>query len=195
MQQALLYMHGFRSSPGSMKAAVFKDCCLAAGIRFCAPDLNLAPLAACRRLEESYEKLSRECSEVMLAGSSLGGFYCAWLAARTGARAALINPAVHPWDVVGRYLGEQTIYGTDRTICVSPAYEGELYALRTPVLPEPERVLLFLTTGDEVLDWHEAAALYGSSPSIVVDGGDHAVSNFAEHVPAVMNFLFAGGTH
>ena len=190
MLQALLYLHGFRSSPASVKAQIMRGHCARRGIAFEAPDLSAAPLEAAGRIERAYARLAAQHDAVAIAGSSLGGFYGAWLAQRTGARAALINPAVRPWTVVKNYLGEQTIYGSTRTILVTPDYEAELVALRTPAFDDPSRVLLVLATGDELLDWHEAAALYAGSPSIVIDGSDHGVSDFEEHAPAVMHFLF-----
>ncbi len=190
MTQALLYMHGFRSSPQSQKAQIIKELCSEAGIEFAAPDLNMPPAAAAEKLSGTFAELSRAHDKVALAGSSLGGFYCAWLAQQTAARAALLNPAVHPWEVVKNYLGEQTIYGTTRTIFVTPEYAAQLQALQTPSFTHPERVFLVLATGDEVLDWNEAAALYNQSPSMVINGGDHGLSGFAEQAPVVMNFLF-----
>lgn len=189
MRNALLYMHGFRSSPLSAKARIMSEHCRALGVAFSAPDLSLPPLKAAATLGDEYARLSAAHDRVVLAGSSLGGFYCAWLAERTHARAALLNPAVRPWNVVKNYLGEQTIYGTTRTIFVSEAYEEELLKLRTPSFEDPGRVLLVLATGDELLDWHEAAALYAESPSIVIDGGDHGLSDFEEHVGVVLRFL------
>ena len=52
-------------------------------------------------------------------------------------------------------------------------------------------MLLVLATGDELLDWREAAALYAASPSIVVDGSDHGMSDFEEHAEVVLRFLLA----
>lgn len=190
MTKALLYMHGFRSSPQSHKARIMQELCGKSGIDFTAPDLNMPPKDALDKLSCIFSELSKSHDEVALVGSSLGGFYCARLAQQTGARAALLNPAVQPWEVVKNYLGEQTIYGTTRTILVTPDYADQLQALQTPSFDDPGRVLLVLATGDEVLDWSEAAALYNQSPSLVINGGDHGLSGFAEQAPAVMRFLF-----
>ena len=191
MSDVLLYMHGFRSSPLSAKARILGEHCRAHGVAFSAPDLSVAPLAAVQRLQEEYERLASTGARVVLAGSSLGGFYCVWLAERTGARAALIFSAVSPWRVVKNYLGEQTIYGTTRTIYVSGSYESELLKLRTPAFDDPSLVLLVLATRDELLDRHEAAALYAASPSIVVDGSAHGMSDFEAHAEVVLRFLLA----
>ena len=185
---AVLYLHGFRSSPQSAKGRVLRAAAAERGLAFDAPDLNCDPFEAVERALSAYEQL-KPCGSVGVVGSSLGGFYAACVAKRTGSRAVLINPAVRPWLVVGQYLGEQTIYGTNRTVSVREDFADMLRELAAGDLPDPRRVMTLLATGDELLDWREAAVLYSHSPSIVIDGSDHQVSEFDEYVGRVCAFL------
>ena len=42
---------------------------------------------------------------------------------------------------------------------------------------------------DEVLDWQEMVARYPAAQQTLLEGGDHALSDFEDHLPAVAQFL------
>jgi predicted esterase YcpF (UPF0227 family) len=46
-----------------------------------------------------------------------------------------------------------------------------------------------IATGDEVLDWHEMQARYLGCRLRIVEGSDHALSDFEKHLPAILQFL------
>lgn len=177
--QTVLYLHGFLSGPGSKKACVLRDLCEAEGANYVAPDLNMSPEEAAALIWSEYEKAAA-VGAVAVAGASLGGFYAAWLAGRTGIRAALLNPAVEPWDIVKLYNGEYKSFTGDKIVRVTPDYA------------DPARVLMVLCTGDEVLDWRRAAKRFSDVQSIVIDGSDHRISCFEEYAVGVRDFLLAG---
>ena len=191
MTQTVLYLHGFLSGPGSKKACVLRDLCEAKGANFVAPDLNMSPEDAASLIWSEYEKAT-VVGEVAVAGASLGGFYAAWLAGRTGIRAALLNPAVEPWDIVKLYNGEYKSFTADKIVRVTPDYADQLRALDAAPFADPTRVLMVLCTGDEVLDWRRAATRFSDVQSIVIDGSDHRISCFEEYAAAVRDFLLAG---
>ena len=43
-------------------------------------------------------------------------------------------------------------------------------------------------TGDEVLDWREAAASYAGARAVIRDGGDHSLQGFADHLSRILDF-------
>jgi predicted esterase YcpF (UPF0227 family) len=53
---------------------------------------------------------------------------------------------------------------------------------------DPERYLLLLETGDEVLDWREAALKYAGARAAIREGGDHTLRSFPEHIPRILRF-------
>ena len=66
----------------------------------------------------------------------------------------------------------------------------ELRALAPPTeLTSPERYFAVIATGDEVLSWREMRERYAKCRLRVVEGSDHALSDFDEHLPAVLAFL------
>ena len=189
MIRTVIYLHGFLSSPDSAKGRILGRCVRGRGADFLAPDLNLHPRDAMRRVRGAAGGL--EPGSFAIAGSSLGGFYASVLAAETGCRAALVNPAVTPWDGVGERLGRQkTALGRD--IEVLPGDAGELREMDRGGAMEPERLLVMLTTGDEVLDWRRAFERHAAGYRWVIGGEDHTVSGFARWADALTDFLLSG---
>ena len=93
----LVYLHGFRSSSGSVKAVKTRDWMQACGAsaRLWQPDLPASPKAAIALVSQWLEdkrQLNPGCSFDFI-GSSLGGFYAGVLVERFGGRAVLLNPA------------------------------------------------------------------------------------------------------
>jgi predicted esterase YcpF (UPF0227 family) len=187
----LLYLHGFRSSPQSAKAR------LVAGrvalrhpalIWWC-PQLPPSPREAIDLVMRGIAAWPRESMAVI--GSSLGGFYATYVAAMTGCRAVLLNPAVDPARDLTRHIGDQTAWhDPQQHFYFRRRFIGELRALDAGALARPERIFAIIAKGDEVLDWREMSARYAGSRIRLVEGGDHALSDFeAEHLGAVMEFV------
>ena len=185
----LLYLHGFRSSPRSLKAQQVQAAMEARG---CAeelfiPTLPAAPRAAIALAEQLLAPHVRT-GNLTFIGSSLGGFYATWLAEKYGGRAVLLNPAIYPWDDLQQHLGKQTIYFSDEEMELLPQHLDDLRALDTPQLSWPERYLLLACTGDEVLDWRDMAAKYADAEQIIIQGGEHALSAFPDYLETVLTF-------
>ena len=49
--------------------------------------------------------------------------------------------------------------------------------------------MAIIAKGDEVLDWRGMAARYQQAQITLLEGGDHALSDFAAHLPSVAHFL------
>jgi hypothetical protein len=113
----ILYLHGFRSSPQSNKARLIRDAMAARGVldEFVCPQLPASPRAAAQLIEATARLVSAD--ELALIGSSLGGYYATWLAERIGCRAALLNPAIIPYEDLRDHLGTQPVYFSARTSC------------------------------------------------------------------------------
>ena len=126
-----------------------------------------------------------------VVGSSLGGFYATWVAERCGGPAVLLNPAVDPARDLAGYIGEQrSWHDPEEHFFFRPEYVDELKALTLPALTRPERYFAVIAKGDEVLDWREMHARYAAARVKLLEGGDHALSDFAsQHLPDVLKFL------
>jgi uncharacterized protein len=95
---ALLYLHGFLSSPSSFKAQQAQVWLAAKHpeIDYHCPQLSPYPAETQQLLEQLVQSLLPQ--PVYLMGSSLGGFWATGLAEKYNLRALLINPAVNPQD-------------------------------------------------------------------------------------------------
>jgi len=183
----LVYLHGFNSSPASHKAQLMKACLEGRGQGrfFACPALPDTPREAIGAIEAAIAGLDPRA--VTFLGSSLGGFYATYLAERLGCRAVLVNPAIAPHIGLEAYLGPQQNLHTGAPYVLTRAHlEGwrELALERI----DSERYLLLLETGDEVLDWREAARKYEGARTVIRDGGDHALQSFPEHVGRILAF-------
>ena len=106
----VVYLHGFASSPDSSKAAFFAERFAGHGVTFLCPDLNqpaFAALTVTRMLQQLDAQIcALPQADVVLIGSSLGGFVAVEAAARQVrnpthpiSRLILLAPAVElEWD-------------------------------------------------------------------------------------------------
>jgi predicted esterase YcpF (UPF0227 family) len=190
MATHLLYLHGFRSSPQSFKAQR-----LHAWLRQHRPDVHWW----CPQLPPS----PREALALMRAGtaawpagtaavlgSSLGGFYATVMAEATGWPAVLMNPAVDPARDLAGYIGELSAFHTpEERFYFRAEYIDELRAMTPASITRPERYLAIIAKGDELLDWREMTARYSGVRLRLLEGGDHALSDFDDHLPHILRFL------
>ena len=183
----IVYLHGFNSAPSSHKARTMGAWMEARGLaaQFVCPALPHAPNEAIRLIETALARHAR--AQVTLVGSSLGGFYATWLAEKHGLRAVLINPAVRPSRGLAGFLGTQKNLYTGAEYQLTHEHLAQLHALEALRI-DPERYLLLLETGDEVLDWRESARRYEGARMAVRDGGDHTLKSFPEHLPRIAAF-------
>jgi uncharacterized protein len=188
----ILYLHGFRSSPQSFKSRLLAARLAQLGMAHSwrCPALPVAPLAAIALAEKTVSDALADSGpqEVTVIGSSLGGYYATWLAERYGWRAVLLNPATLPQNDLRQYLGEQPLWHGGGSIVVEPAHLDELRALAVPAITRPQRYYLIAATGDEVLDYRAMLAKYPGARTVLVDGGNHGLSDFALYMDAVLAF-------
>jgi predicted esterase YcpF (UPF0227 family) len=186
----LLYLHGFRSSPQSAKAQIMAQRvqALHPAVTWWCPQLPASPAQAMDLLLQGTADWPREQMAVM--GSSLGGFYAAWLSAHLSVSAVLINPAVHPSRDLARYIGEHPVWQDPaQSIFFEPAYVQELKVLESQRLQTQPATLALIAKGDEVLDWREMLARHEAGQVRLIEGSDHALSDFEDHLPQILEFL------
>jgi predicted esterase YcpF (UPF0227 family) len=189
----LLYLHGFRSSPTSAKARM-----TAAAIAHRYPSVTWFCPALPASPKQAMDGVLRATAEWPLAttavmGSSLGGFYATWLAERWGCKAVLLNPAVHPARDLAAHLGEQTLWhDPDQHFVFESAFLDELLAVEVAHISRPERYSAVIAKGDEVLDWQEMTGHYPGASVKLLPGGDHALSDYDQHLNELLDFLELG---
>lgn len=183
---AILYIHGFNSSPQSAKARQLGEHLARhhPDVRYAVPTLPNDPARAIAMLGQAIADLGNP----LLLGSSLGGCYATYLAERHRLRAALVNPAVRPWRLFAGYLGPQVNHYTGERWELTAAHVDALRALEVPSISRPQDFLVLLQTGDETLDWRDAADYYRDCSVLKQVGGSHGFDNFEDVLPLIYRF-------
>jgi len=186
----LLYLHGFRSSPQSLKAQKLTQ--LVAGqypdLHWWCPALPPSPQAAMAQLMTGVQAWPR--TGMAIIGSSLGGFYAHVMARQLGCPLVLLNPAVHPARDLAAHIGVHPAWhDPSQRIHFEAGFIEELRALQaTPATCTPP-CLAVIAQGDEVLDWREMRSAYGHDRVRLLEGSDHGLSDFDLHLPEILEFL------
>jgi predicted esterase YcpF (UPF0227 family) len=186
----LLYLHGFRSSPQSFKARLMQQRMreLGVGRAYACPMLDVSPARAIAQAEAAIAAARAGGQPVAIVGSSLGGYYARWLGERHGYPTVLLNPAVHPWRDLERYLGDQPLWHGGGSVTVERHHLQELLELRVDAITRPERYYLLAATGDEVLDYRDMLAAYPGAKVRLIEGSDHGIAEFADYMDEVLAF-------
>jgi len=185
----LLYLHGFNSSPQSLKAQLISQYmsdnhCLD---QLLCPQIPTVPEEARFFLEQLVEE-TLENSPLSFAGSSLGGYYATYLAEKYSGSAVLINPSAKPYETLSAHLGENKFYFDEGCWEFDESHIQQLKEMKVENITEPERYLILLQTGDEILDYREAELKYKNSQCIIEQGGDHAFAGFERYIAQIMQF-------
>lgn len=186
----LLYLHGFRSSPHSNKARIMADYVSAkhSKVRWWCPQLPPSPREAAALIAEGIASWPRQSMAVM--GSSLGGYYASWVAQLARCKSVMINPAVNPARDLEKYIGEQSSWhDPEDKFFFRPEYIEELRQLDTRAMTPAAPEMVLIAQGDEVLDWTEMSDRYPYALQLVQEGGDHALTDFAEYLERIDEFL------
>lgn len=189
----LLYLHGFRSSPQSIKArkmaAIVQN--QHTDVTWWCPQLPASPRQAMAALRSGVSAWPRQQMAIM--GSSLGGFYAAVLARELGCRVVLLNPAVYPARDLARHIGEHPAWhDPSQKIFFEATHIQELADLEAlaPIdSSQSPSSLAVIAKGDEVLDWREMQARHASGQVRLLEGSDHALSDFDAVLPEILEFL------
>lgn len=184
-----IYVHGFNSSPASIKAQLFgrylSDYQITADYEV--PELSHWPAQAMAQLSAIIE-VNRDRT-VLLIGSSLGGFYSTRLTERyDNVRTVLVNPAVRPYVLLEGWLGDNENLYTQEHYLLTHDHLQQLLDINCETIKDPSRYLLLVQTADETLDYREAVDKYPDSPQFVQSGGSHGFEHFQNLIPAILAF-------
>ena len=182
----IIYLHGLNSSPLSSKGVMLAEYCATHKINCAVPQLPHYPAQAVALINEMLPQEGKHT----LVGSSMGGYYAAWFCERRdNVRAVLVNPAVRLADKLESFVGqEQQMYHSSETYLFTQKHLDELRALEIPRITHPQKYLLLAQTGDEVLDYQEAADYFVGGRQIIEEGGDHSFIGFARHLPLIADW-------
>ncbi len=188
---AVLYIHGFLSSPKSQKAQLTRRWLEThyPDVKFFCPSLSSYPSVAKSMLDQLADRLESETLYVI--GSSLGGFWATYLVERKKAgKAVLVNPAVSPQvrftDLIGvplqSYYTEEVFNLTEKDLLDLENYDSK-------TISQPEKYWLMVQTGDQTLDYRLAVERYSKCKQLVEEDGSHTFDGFENWLPEIAKFF------
>lgn len=185
----LLYLHGFNSSPLSHKALLFQHYLQQRACQelLICPQIPEVPGEAMRFLEQLVERTLQE-HDLSFVGSSLGGYYATYFAEKYSGDAVLINPSVQPYETLKACLGENRFYYEDGSWDFDETHIQQLLAMDVAQLRDPKRYLVLLQTGDETLDYRQAAEKYKEAQCVIEAGGNHSFVGLERHMQDIIKF-------
>jgi uncharacterized protein len=130
-----------------------------------------------------------KADRLVVIGSSLGGFYANYLAEKYGCKAVVLNPAVRAARELAPHVGMMTAYDSEEPFDFRPEYIDELKALQVEAITLSDRYFLIAAKGDELLDWQEMVDFYPEAKHLVLEGSDHGIADYADHLPQVLEFF------
>ncbi len=194
MKKNILYIHGFNSSPLSVKAEQtriylakhFPD------VGFICPQLATTPAQAIIQLEQLIENDGAQ-TQWYLIGSSLGGYFASYLTAKYNCLTVLVNPAITPYELLHDYIGEQVNPYSQVVYQVTEEHMQQLKALEqiAPSIDSAQKnnFLVMVQTGDEVLNYQQAVEKYQHCRLVVQKGGDHSFIDFDKCLPTICDYF------
>ncbi len=188
----LVYLHGFRSSPNSTKAVMTGEAVRALSsvdhaYEWYCPQLLASPKESMAMIIKHIDQ--SKADRIVVIGSSLGGFYTNYLAEKYKCKGIVLNPAVYAARELEPHVGMMTAYDSEEPFDFKAEYIGELRALQVNQITNSERYFLIAAKGDELLDWKEMVAFYPGAKQLVLEGSDHGIADYANHLPAVIEFI------
>lgn len=186
--KALLYLHGFLSSPQSLKAQLtieyFKQ--YYPEVDIICPQLSNTPAQIKQQLVEIETQHKHRLIGVI--GSSLGGYFATYCAHLFKIPAVLINPAVYPYLLLANYLGEHTHPYTSEIFQITDEYNQLLKSFEVANVTNLS-IKAYIQTGDETLDYRQACQKFNADQICIIEGGDHAFQNYKRYLPEIADFL------
>lgn len=184
----IIYIHGFRSSGDSSKAALLKE--KYPDINVISPTFSANPIEVIEHLKRILAELS---GKTLLLGTSLGGFYSLYFAYCHGYTCCAINPAWQPQVTLKRKIGTHTRYDSEEIYDFRPEYIGILEELMEEIKagqPEKHQVNLYLSTDDEELSFDGIDSVFIVCNSKKwFDNSGHRFSRFPEIIDEIVSIL------
>ncbi|HHS99635.1 MAG TPA: hypothetical protein ENK73_02150 [Thiomicrospira sp.] len=137
-------------------------------------------------------------SNVVLMGSSMGGYYAQCLGQKYNIPYIMINPALHPEPIFRESIGAHTNPATGERFTINEGYISDLkkYDVETP---NPKiATLLLIDKDDEVIDVNYAISRYQAdlknknslnNRSVIYSGGDHRFVHMQQAWSEIKKFV------
>jgi len=190
MAKVVLSLHGFHSSPNSLKARQLAEHIKQhhPDITFLCPQLPCLPDQMWQLIESIFARHKEDTIGVV--GSSLGGYLATKIAEQYQSKVIIVNPAVTPYLLLQAYEGEQTHPYTGETYLIDNRFMENMKVLDVKKISAPQHCWVLLQQDDEVLDYQQALSKYQGCKISCETGGNHSFIGFDRYIADIITFLF-----
>lgn len=159
MNSSVFYIHGFGSGPDSRTGAELK---MFIPNLVCLTYDHTDPAGS---LDKMVSEIRAESAgnDVIIIGSSLGGWYTNEISKRVICDVVLYNPATAPWNSLGKYGVSSDVLKLYSAVTINSGI----------TISKTCRRHVILSVDDEVLDHRVALALYKDRSSVSMTTGGH----------------------
>ncbi len=185
----IIYIHGFSSSENSVKGQILKNY-FAGKEKVLTPGLPEEPNKTIKILEELIDNSKGE--NVMLIGSSLGGFYALAMHSKyENLKTVLINPALFPWEQLKPYVGMNISKSNGQSFEWKAEYLEQLRKQNDDIGDKKsDKIMLLLAKDDELIDYKNTMSLLGKTGELIVlENAGHQFSRFDEVLENIYEFF------
>jgi len=198
----VIYLHGFGSVGKTDKSESLRKMVMQRGDSFFAPDLPFDPIEAKKIVTDQISKSWSNYDQIVLVGTSLGGFLAHVIGEEFDIPYVVVNPAINPSEKFGLLLEDiksgavepPRNYKTKAMIDVNEQAVAEFSKLEKAWDKATARLVhLFIAEDDDVLDPVEAQTFYKFSAVRMIyrDGGHRFESHWREVVDYVSDILIS----
>ena len=178
----VMYIHGFNSAGYGNKINKLKEAFGDENV--IALTLPYNPAKAIKLLEFLVEAV-KEKDNLILVGTSLGGFYGLYLGAKYKIPSVLINPSTDPYNSLKNQVGKQINYKTNEEYEFSQKDLEDLkkfYFSEEDIKKAKPYILVYLDEKDELLDSKKTKEYFEKFGIYVkmYTGGDHRFQHMDE---------------
>lgn len=186
----ILYLHGFNSAFDAASSKVLQLTRLTGVSKVVGIDFPYHCEDVVAQLDAVVHRLNETNEEIVIAGTSLGGFFARYLADRHAKRLITINPSLEPWISLQRAIGvEQQNFKTGERYFIAEEWLECLRQLAVAQIQVP--ALTVISLDDEVLHFDASAIqrLNNESDVVTTCGGHRLEVLPAEVVAGIQEFL------
>jgi len=184
-----VYLHGFNSAydPTAEKVQMLQRLGTVSGVTYDTYDTY----------ENILDFLTRQIvysDDLVLVGTSLGGFWAAVLAKHLKVPSVIINPCHNPYELLQKYVNViNTNYYTSITDVLSfetvETYEEHQLVTDTETFHYTPVVLLDMA--DEVINSYETQSILSGFRTVVFEGGSHRFDHMQEALLPIQEYINA----
>lgn len=185
----ILYLHGLNSAGTAGKAIILQHAFEPLPV-LCPTYPAYSPHQAIEQLTQLMSEVSHP-EQMIIVGSSMGGFYGQYLARQFPIkRLMMINPALHPWQLLKDAVGPQQNFVTGERYQLTHELVEATHQYGIENVNDGMATTLFLDRDDETIDYKIAADIYSDAGELCIfDGGDHRFQHMKEAIEVIRGYI------